>query len=151
MEGHTFTWLTFDESGKPLPEAGLSQILLDEQSLGGDLEEPATALQAIRSLSPGSSSVTDAAKSLAGHRGVRPSLEGHTFPRLTFEEAGKPLPEAGLSRILPDEQSLGGDLKELPITHISRHSSSAPWPTNGSAVSCDGWTSMQGQQLCQQP
>ena len=124
-------------------------------NLGRDLEEPATpslaALHAIRTLSPGSASVTDAAKSLAGHRGVRPSLEGHTFPRLTFEEAGKPLPEAGLSRILPDEQSLGGDLKELPITHISRHSSSAPWPTNGSAVSCDGWTSMQGQQLCQQP
>ena len=79
LEGHTFTWLTFDEAGKSLPEEGLSRILLDEQSLGGDLEEPATALQAIRTLSPGSSSVTDAAKSLAGHRGIRPSLEGHTF------------------------------------------------------------------------
>ena len=56
MEGQTITWLTFDESGKPLPEAGLSQILLDEQFLGGDLEKPATsslaALQAIRTLSP---------------------------------------------------------------------------------------------------
>ena len=69
-----------------------------------------------------SSSVTNAAKSLAGHRGVRPSLKGQMFTWLTFDEAGKPLPEAGLSQILLDEQSLGGeDLEELPITHI-RHS-----------------------------
>ena len=42
-----------------------------------------------------SSSVTVAAKSLAGHRGVRPFLEGHTFTWLTFDEAGNTLPEEG--------------------------------------------------------
>ena len=59
-----------------------------------------------------SSSVTVAAKSLAGHRGVRPFLEGHTFTWLTFDEAGNTLPEEGLSRVLLDEQSFGRDLEE---------------------------------------
>ena len=98
-----------------------------------------------------SSSVTDAAKSLAGHKGVRPSLEGHTFACLTFDESGEPLPEAGLSQILLDGQSLGVDLEQLPSTHIRGYSSSVPWLTNDFVVGCDGWTSMQGQQLCQQP
>ena len=69
----------------------------------------------------------------------------------TFDESGKPLPEAGLSQRVLDEQSLGGDLKELPITHFRGHSASVPWLTNDFIVGCDRWTSMQGQQLCQQP
>ena len=69
-------------------------------------------------------------------------MEGHTFTWLTFDESGKPLPEAGLSQILLDEQSLGGDLRELRIRGLS---SSVLWPTNDSGVSCAEWTSMQGQ------
>ena len=98
-----------------------------------------------------SSSVTDAAKSLAGRRGLRPSLEYHTFTWLTFDESGKPLPEAALSQILLDQQSLGGDLKDLPITHIRGLLSSVPRLTDDFVVGCDELTSMQGQQLCQQP
>ena len=78
-------------------------------------------------------------------------MEGHTFAWLTFDKSGEPLPEAGLSQILLDGQSLGVDLEELPSTHIRGHSSSVPWLTNDFVVGCDGWTSMQGQQLCQQP
>ena len=121
LGGSVFTWLTFDESGKPLPEAGLSQILLDEQSLGGDLEASYAIIGTFASrqnpkpLIDWSSSVTNAAKSLAGHRGVRSSLSGQIFTWLTFDESRKPLPEAGLSQILLDEQFLGGDL-EKPAT-----------------------------------
>ena len=158
LEGHTFTWLTFDEAGNTLPEEGLSRVLLDEQSFGRDLEEPAmpssAPLQAVRTLRPkmlGVQALRMLQSPLAGHKGVRPSLEGHTFTWVTFDESGEPLPEAALSQILLDQQSLGVDLKELPSTHIRGHSSSVPWLTNDFVVGCDGWTSMQGQQLCQQP
>ena len=70
---------------------------------------------------------------------------------LTFDESGEPLPEAALSQILLDQQSLGGDLKDLPITHIRGLLSSVPRLTDDFVVGCDGLTSMQGQQLCQQP
>ena len=146
LEGHTFACLTFDESGEPLPEAGLSQILLDEQTLGGHLEEPATPssapLQAVRTLRPkmlGVQALRMLQRPLAGHKGVRPSLEGHTFAWLTFDKSGEPLPEAGLSQILLDGQSLGVDLKELPSTHIRGQHSSVQWLTNDCVVGCDGW------------
>ena len=111
-------------------------------------------LRAVRTLSPkmlGVQPLQMLQSPLAGRRGVRPSLEGHTFTWLTFDESGEPLPEAALSQILLDQQSLGGDLKDLPITHIRGLLSSVPRLTDDFVVGCDELTSMQGQQLCQQP
>ena len=111
-------------------------------------------LQAVRTLSPkmfGVQALQMLQSPLAGHKGVRPSLEGYTFTWVTFDESGEPLPEAALSQILLDQQSLGGDLKNLPITHIRGLLSSVPRLTDDFVVGCDGLTSMQGQQLCQQP
>ena len=111
-------------------------------------------LRAVRTLSPkmlGVQPLQMLQSPLAGHKGVRPSLEGHTFTWLTFDESGEPLPEAALSQILLDQQSLGGDLKDLPITHIRGLLSSVPRLTDDFVVGCDELKSMQGQQLCQQP
>ena len=130
----------------PCRKQGSHRYCWMEQTLGGHLEEPATPssapLQAVRTLRPkmlGVQALRMLQRPLAGHKGVRPSLEGHTFAWLTFDKSGEPLPEAGLSQILLDGQSLGVDLKELPSTHIRGQHSSVQWLTNDCVVGCDGW------------
>ena len=108
--------------------------------LVGPATPSSAPLQAVRTLRPkmlGVQALRMLQSPLAGHKGVRPSLEGHTFACLTFDESGEPLPEAGLSQILLDGQSLGVDLEELPSTHIRGHSSSVPWLTNDFVVGCE--------------
>ena len=81
-----------DPGAEGIAYLGVAVGLLMSVPLVGPATPELAALPAMRTLNPTYLECrrVTAASSLAGHIGIRPSLEGHTFTWHSFDESGKP-------------------------------------------------------------